>query len=127
MNIKEIDNDTDKQCVHNTHDTNQCAIRRTRKPTTTSMKDRQVCKLNKHDINNKAFSKELLKMRNTERSTPRSFIGLKKTCVYKRARQSEQKSVIIQSVLCEVACEQISCGLKFAIVRSSKKLCTYVH
>ena len=39
-----------------------------------------------------------------ELSILRTFCKLK-TCVYKRARQSGQESVRIQSALCEVACE----------------------
>ena len=39
---------------------------------------------------------------------------------YKRARQSRQRVVRIQSALCNVACEQNDCGLKIAIVKIAK-------
>ena len=52
-----------------------------------------------------------------ERSTLRMFIRLI-GLDYKRARQSRQRVVAIQSTLCEVACEQNSHGLKIADVKT---------
>ena len=53
-----------------------------------------------------------------ELSILRTFCKLK-MCVYKRARQSGQESVRIQSALCKVACDQNGCGCK----QNSELLC----
>ena len=45
------------------------------------------------------------------------FVKPLSTCAYKKARQSRQQLVRIQTSLCEVACEQNSCSLKISIVK----------
>ena len=65
---------------------------------------------NEHTI---VFAIEFFTRQDHEPSTLRTFCKLK-TCVYKRARQSGQQSVRIQSALCEVARLNISvvCRIK---------------
>ena len=65
--------------------------------------DRQVCER----TNNNVVAKEFSRMRNSKHSTSRNFIRLI-TCAYKKARQSKESVVRIQSPMCEVAYEKKS-------------------
>ena len=58
----------------------------------------------------------VIKFREHEHSASRMFVILI-VLDYKMARQRKRQSVRIQSALCEVACEQNSCGLKIAIIK----------
>ena len=70
----------------------------------------QACGSDKYrNAHTQDFAIELSGRRNHGPSTLRMFCRLK-TCVYKSVRQRGQESVIIQSVLCEVAWKQKSCG-----------------
>ena len=60
------------------------------------------------NVHKQAIAIEFSRRREYEPSTLRMFCRLK-ACVHKNARQSGQRSVRIQSALCEVAFELNSC------------------
>ena len=103
MSGKEIDNQNatkreldNKQCVHNAQlHTSKYIEHISNKPTTTSIRYRQVCGC--------ILAIEFSRRREGEPSASRKFIRLI-VLDYKSARQSRQQSVVIQKTLCKVAC-----------------------
>ena len=81
-------------------------------------RDRQVCERTNNNVYiiHRQVAMEFSRRREHERFTSRTFVTLF-VLDYKRARQSRRRVVRIQSVLCEVACEVNSRGLKIAIMK----------
>ena len=67
--------------------------------------------------NNNAVAVEFSRKREHQYFISRTFVRLI-VLNYKRARQDRRQSVRMQSTLCEVACEENSCGLKIFFVKS---------
>ena len=75
------------------------------KPTTTSAWKKGI-DVSEHTTSNNEVAIEFSRKREHEHGW-----------AYKNARQSRQQSVRIQSVLCKVACEENSRGLKIVVVK----------
>ena len=130
MSLKEMDNENATKprgnvyTIHSTQiHTNKYTEHIPRKSTTASMREKGIDKYANAQTtmcaectSNDVLLDEFSKWREQEIFTSRTFLR-QFVLDYKRVKQSSQREVIIQSALCEVACEQNSHSLKTVVVK----------